>query len=149
MKNQKALIEALVRNEQLYGICLEENDCGPMDGCCYALARALQQTIGGELYTIVGNMWSVPGNPIQGQHIILKKDGMFWDGDGCQSKKQLEDTWRTYEHLDNFFLRPFKNTDCPNSPRSERLVCRLTDHFEDAMKQQAETEDDPGAGSRM
>jgi hypothetical protein len=137
---RNSLENALQRNEDLYSICIEATGAGPLDGCCYATAKALQTVIGGDLYTLHGRGNYGRDSIIQGQHVLLKKDGSFWDADGYQSEETILKQWPLSEGVFDIELRPFVETDVMESPRSESLIAKIVEHFNKALELNTQAE---------
>ena len=109
-ENQKQrLIQALGHDylDQLFR-CNQGMDHGPCYEGSYLLAKALQNTIGGDLYTVSGH-YLVTGGPID-WHIFLKKDDQYWDHWGRHTQGELAEIWRQ-DNLENLQIRPFKAGD--------------------------------------
>lgn len=125
-KETGRLITELNRKDELYYHCLLKTGAGPVDGCCYATARALQLTIGGDLWTMWGKSY---GSDLhQGQHVLVRTGDLFWDGEGRHTEADLKKRWAQEEHLSDIEFKPFQDTDVPESPRDPDFVATL-EHF--------------------
>jgi hypothetical protein len=129
--NKMALSKKIKKSNKLYDIFLDEIDAGPLDGGCYAMAKSLQNVLGGKLFTITGE--NTKNGKIIGQHIVLKTDDEYWDGNGktVTESKLLKD-FEKNEIIFSPALRPFKKEDCPNSPRSKMLIKKVTAYLKGA-----------------
>ncbi len=119
------LVSKIKMNNDLYEIFSNEIKSGPLDGGCYAMASALKKVIGGDLYTISTKDGDV------GQHVVLKNGNEFWDGNGrtASEKKLLSNFKKEFMYGKDVQLRPFKDTDVPDSPRSEKLINKIVNHL--------------------
>lgn len=110
--------------EAVYNAVLEETGSGPLDGGRYAVAKALQNVLGGELVTVTGtNRYSGSGETAH--HIALKVGDTYIDANGKQTEAEFLATWRE-EGVDNITIRPYQEGDVADSPRSPKLVEKLT-----------------------
>jgi len=71
-----------MRNKtKIYKLLLDKLGCGPFDGGCIVMARALQIVHGGLLVVLLGR--SMPGSRPKAQHAcVLLDDGRLIDADG-------------------------------------------------------------------
>jgi len=110
----------------LYKIFTEAIGAGPLDGGCYALAKALWKILGGELYSLSGiNLKGAR----QAEHVVLKLGAVYWDADGCSTKGAFLKRWQEEEWVKMPELRPFKETDVSESPRDNGLIKRVVEHL--------------------
>jgi hypothetical protein len=130
--DEKDLSKKIKLNNDLYTIFNDEARTGPLDGGCYAMAKAIQNTIGGDLYT-VQNYSGI------GQHVVVKVGKNFWDGNGKSSERKLLKEWGTTEGVKGPSLRPFREDDVPDSPRTESLINKVTDHLQGKPRVDSET----------
>ncbi|MCP3945010.1 MAG: GNAT family N-acetyltransferase [Desulfobacteraceae bacterium] len=128
----KRLLAELKKKEELYHICLSNLGAGPLDGGCYAVAKALQENLGGELYTLWGR--SRESDIKQGQHILLRLGNSLWDADGKHSEVNLTKLWEKEESLYDISILPFIQTDIPESSREESFVETLKHYFKSVLE---------------
>jgi hypothetical protein len=122
---EQSLKKKVVRNNKLYKLISDAIDAGPLDGGCYVMAKALQNVLGGKLYSLTSERQ-------QAEHIVLKlDDGTYWDGDGNSSEKTLINRWKRVEGFKEVQLRPFESKDCPESPRNKKLIDMITKHLQE------------------
>ena len=74
---KQAMRKKIVRNDVLYKIFTDAIESGPLDGGCYAMAKALQNILGGELYSLSGI--NLQGER-QAEHVVLKSGAPRADG---------------------------------------------------------------------
>jgi len=118
MDLQSFLKNKVVRNNKLYTIFLDEIGAGPLDAGCYAFAAALQKVLGeGSLYSVVDKGIA--------QHVVLKVGSLYVDADGAREEKAFLKRQKDMEDYTNPTLRLFKESDVPDSPRSESLINKL------------------------
>jgi DNA topoisomerase-1 len=117
----KDLSKKIVKNNELYKIFTKATGAGPIDGGCYAMAKALQKKLGGDLVSVASSK--------QAEHVVLKSGDDYWDGDGKSTKEQLLKRWSEEEGIKNLSLRPFKESDVPDSPRDQKLIDAVAVHL--------------------
>lgn len=115
-------IPKLLKNA-IYELYFDEIECGPLDGGCWAFANAAKKVYGGSLYTLVGARVGSTTEPIA-QHVVLYQNERFFDADGWSTQAELLKRWRRRERIGNLTLRPFQESDVPESPRIQSLVNR-------------------------
>lgn len=126
------LLAELKKKDELYHLCISFSGAGPLDGCCYATAKALQENIGGELYTMWGRN---SGSDIkQGSHVLVKLGDQYWDGEGQHSEASIKELWKTEELLSDIDFKPFQEADVPDSPRDKKFVATLSHFFKSVME---------------
>jgi hypothetical protein len=95
-------------------------------GGCWVLARALHEWIGkgSEIWAIYSTVGSDVLSPDRiPQHVVVRIDGCYLDGDGASTEKQLLERWEKVEGLIDPELKPVKvkelesvGIQCPVSP---------------------------------
>ena len=125
------LEEMLEDKDAYYSIFFDKLDCGPLDGGCFAMAKSLQNILGGELCALHGTS---ENGFRQAQHIVLKiDDDCFVDADGISSAYELKTNWAKWEFLTDTVIKPFQAGNCEKSPRDWDLIAQVTEHFSRAL----------------
>jgi hypothetical protein len=128
----KLLKGKVVLNNDLYRIFDKNIKCGPLDGGCHVMARALQKAIGkGELYAVFDKGLSYQLNPYapDPHHVVLKVNDEYIDADGISSKKQLLTRWEKVEGLKSPFLRKFHPEYCKEYPKDKVLESHVVNYL--------------------
>jgi hypothetical protein len=124
----KLLKKRVIRNNGLYQLLIDEVGSGPLDGSCVALALALKEVIGeGELYSV----WDKG----IAQHTVLKIGNQYIDADGIRDESKFLKWQKDKEGYSSPTLRPFKNSDLPDSPRSKELVSKVVAYLNKEFKE--------------
>ena len=124
----KLLKKRVIRNNGLYRLFIDEVGSGPLDGSCVALALALKEVIGeGELYSV----WDKG----IAQHTVLKIGNQYIDADGIRDENKFLKWQKDKEGYSSPTLRPFKNSDLPDSPRSKELVSKVVAYLNKEFKE--------------
>lgn len=105
-------------SEDLYEAMVAKIGCGPFDGGCPLIARALQKVFGGEVVVL-----TTPNDVAQ--HAVLSVGGVLWDFDG---PKQPDLFLRSYNAKERAVLdqpcvsyRKMNTGDLTDSPADEDL----------------------------
>jgi hypothetical protein len=118
MNIEKLIKNKVVRNNKLYKIFLSEIQSGPLDGGCYAMAKALKIVLkSGALYSITEKGIA--------QHVVLSYLNYYIDADGISREQELLSRWKKLERLKNPRLREFCGEDVPESPRNQKLIDKV------------------------
>jgi hypothetical protein len=137
-ETEKEYLARLLSNKEYYQFFLDKHECGPLDGGCYAMARALQRVMGGDLHSVWGvsddsHIEAVCSGSMQAQHLVLKVGEEFWDADGRHTEEDLLSFWKATERVGRVELRAFCKTDCPESSRDESLISQVAAYISEKM----------------
>jgi hypothetical protein len=113
--------------DDVYDILLTNAGCGPFDGGCLVVARALQQIIGGEIVVLERAETGAA------DHAAVFVDDMLWDFDGPMNYMNFIARYQRNE-LDFMMarcggFRSIKPGDLEDAPRSDFLVDQLSNIF--------------------
>lgn len=96
-------------------------------GGCWILGEALVR------YLEKGELWVVSSSKNDFEHVVLKIDGQFIDGDGAQSEEDLLQKMEELEMVPDPYLQPMENVEpdgdvsCP-ADKVDRLVALMEAH---------------------
>lgn len=88
----------------LYEYFLNHKDCGPLDGGCLVVAKALAKLMKGKVFVLVGRKNGSYGP----QHAVCKARGLFWDSEGGWAEKDLIARWYRLERVGWGMLRAIR-----------------------------------------
>jgi hypothetical protein len=89
-------------------------ECGPFDGGCLIVARAVHSVFGGEMISLHGANASLNQAALIPQHAAVRFGRMVFDARGLQDGEAICRFWETNEHLRNVSIHPFKAGDLGN-----------------------------------
>ncbi len=96
---EQLLEEKVVGNNSIYELFDDMIGAGILDGGCAILALTLQRIYGGSLYGIAGYRTNI--NEYKIDHVLLRLNNKFYDGDGAHSKgTDLLKYWEIEEGVD-------------------------------------------------
>jgi len=101
------------RSNALYKL-LAPFECGPFDGGCLIVARAVHSVFGGEMVALHGANASINRAPLIPQHAAVRFGRMIFDARGLQEGEAMCRFWETREHLSNVSIHPFMAGDLGN-----------------------------------
>jgi 8-oxo-dGTP pyrophosphatase MutT (NUDIX family) len=108
---------------------LDPYQCGPFDGGCVLVAKALQKIHGGDIVVLVNNH-------DQAQHAAVAVNGKLMDYSGADVAKHFVRKFEAEEHVDITGVRPIRHGDLPEAPHDDpqvidQLVQVLSENFAD------------------
>ena len=109
--------DMLTRSERtrLYGLLQERIQCGPFDGGCLVVARALQRVMGdGDIHVLIGRGVA--------QHAVLSWGGMLIDAAGPRTPQKMLARFSKTELVEVTTHRMMLPGDVPEAPCTDELV---------------------------
>lgn len=119
----------LVKNKnKIYTLLLNKIDCGPFDGGCVLMARAIQLAYGGEMVILNGTSISCPNEKVIGQHaVVLLPNNVMVDADGPLSIKKFIIRYNQNEYCKITGHHKFNDKkDLLDAPRNEKLSIKIS-----------------------
>lgn len=107
-------------NEDVYDV-LDGESCGPFDGGCYLVAKALQEIHGGKIIVLVDD------KDIAQHAAVLLPDGQVIDHDGARSPKEFIKEFEKNEMVKISGVREIMPSDLPEASKKIELVPDLVD----------------------
>jgi hypothetical protein len=106
---------------------LDPYECGPFDGGCVLVAKALQKIHGGDIVVLVNKDDAA-------QHAAVAVDGKLMDYSGSAVAKQFVRQFEADERVDITGVRPIRPGDLPEAPHNDdavvdQLVQVLSENF--------------------
>jgi len=82
-------------------------------GGCWIAARAIQRKYGGKLVAVASSRHAV-------EHVVVERDGLYYDSEGAQTAAQLLQRMARDEFVPSPRIAPFRATDLYDIPVDER-----------------------------
>lgn len=125
---------------------VQAHGCGLFDGGCLAVARALQQRLGGEVMVMVDEHDFA-------QHAVLAMDGWAGDASGLKTQAQALGVFSHNELAPIgrdpvVRLRPLQAGDLPEAPHDPDLVAALAQCIPDSLDSTATETPKPSRARR-
>ena len=102
-------------------------NCGPVDGGCVIVAKAIQQVIGGDVMVLVRGDDAA-------DHAVVEKDGLLWDYYRATPPVRFIPRFNAEEHADTVGWRPIRAGDLTDTPDDPVLQADLVAVFSLAFK---------------
>jgi hypothetical protein len=112
----------------IYYKILRRYNCGPLDGGCLMYAVAYQNVYGGDLWGIRGYYMHAKNKKPLLQHIMVKKNNLFYDAEGAFTEQQLKKRWERLEHVHVDSVEPL-----PPMPAIKEIMHKLKMPYSEKM----------------
>lgn len=107
-------------HEEFYRLIIEGVGCGPFDGGCIAVARAMQKVVGGEIVVLM----KADG---RADHAAVFTNGVLVDFDGPLEPAEFLRRFNRNEQASTVEFRGIEASDLPAAHRSPELEQQLAD----------------------
>lgn len=122
MTRDQWLVDRQVIHDRLYEALVGSAGCGPFDGGCLVVARAMQRVLGGDVVVLV----RADG---RADHAVLDVDGQFWDYDGPDAPADMLRRFNASEMASCVAHRPFQEGDLGQAFRDTAVEDVLVELF--------------------
>lgn len=99
---------------ELYKLMDKEIGCGPFDGGCLIIARALNQILEGEIYVLT--------RQDKAEHAVVMKEGKLWDWDGALPPREKITQFNSDELVKCDDFRPLNTEDLIYAADNQKIV---------------------------